>query len=693
MIRIAFDIGGTFTDFVLEDDRSGTLQFWKVPTTTSDLAKAVLQGLDDLLCQAGVAPEAVEGILHATTVATNAITERKGSRTALLTTEGFRDVLIIGRQKRYETYDLYLDKPAPLVRRRDIFELPERVNHDGTVERPLDPATVDCLLDEILRRGYESVAVSLLHAYAEPAHERLVGECIAARGPELAVSLSSDISPKLREYERTNTTVANAYIKPIIGRYLANLSKALKERGVRSELFIMQSNGGLVSPELARAYPIRIVESGPAAGVLLCSVIGRREGFDQVITFDMGGTTAKLGAIDGGEPAIIPTFEINQVRYRKGSGLPLNISAIELLEIGAGGGSIAATDMGLIKIGPESAGAEPGPICYGRGGTRPTVTDASLVLGYINPDYFNGGAMKLDREAAAAGIRRHLGDELGLKAGEAAWGIYTMANANMEQAMRIVSVERGRDPRRFALVAFGGAGPLHASRLAHALDIPTVIIPYGAGVGSAIGLLEANSKIDTSVTRVMAVEDAATAAIACIYDELEQRARTDLKRLGTTEAPNWARFAYMRYAGQGYEIRVDLPAGPINGDYAARARVEFHRAYERNYGYCNTGAAVEAVDWYLVATVPNMTGCTERKRSQPSTRGGESRRGTRQAYFPELGGYVDCAVVDRYAMALGEVIEGPAIIEERESTTVLLPDDRASTSALGNLVITTGGSA
>jgi N-methylhydantoinase A len=693
MIRIAFDIGGTFTDFVLEDDRSGALQFWKVPTTTSDLAKAVLQGLDDLLCQAGVAPEAVEGILHATTVATNAITERKGSHTALLTTEGFRDVLIIGRQKRYETYDLYLDKPAPLVQRRDIFELPERVNHDGTIERPLDPATVDCLLDEMLRRGYESVAVSLLHAYAEPAHERLVGERIAARGPELAVSLSSDISPKLREYERTNTTVANAYIKPIVGRYLADLLKALKERGIRSELFIMQSNGGLVSPELARTYPIRIVESGPAAGVLLCSVIGRREGFDQVITFDMGGTTAKLGAIDGGEPAIIPTFEINQVRYRKGSGLPLNISAIELLEIGAGGGSIAATDMGLIKIGPESAGAEPGPICYGRGGTRPTVTDANLVLGYINPDYFNGGAMKLDREAAAAGIRRHLGDELGLKVGEAAWGIYTMANANMEQAMRIVSVERGRDPRRFALVAFGGAGPLHASRLAHALDIPTVIVPHGAGVGSAIGLLEANSKIDTSVTRVMAVEDAATAAIACIYDELEQRAHTDLKRLGSAELPSWSRLAYMRYAGQGYEIRVDLPTGPINGDYAARARAEFHRTYERNYGYCNTKAAVEAVDWYLTATVPNATGRTERKRPQPSARGGESRRGTRHAYFPELGGYVDCAVVDRYAMTLGEVIEGPAIIEERESTTVLLPDDRASISPLGNLVITTGRSA
>jgi len=692
MIRIAFDIGGTFTDFVLEDGHSGALHFWKVPTTSGDLARAVLDGLDELLRQARVAPEAVEGILHATTIATNAIIERKGSHTALVTTEGFRDVLIIGRSKRYDTYNLYINKPVPLVRRRDIFEVPERVNYDGTVERPLDPAAVDCLVDEMLRRGYESVAVSLLHAYAEPVHERLVAARIAAREPDLSVSLSSDVSPKIREYERTSTVVANAYIKPIVRRYLGNLSKTLKERRMGGELFIMQSNGGLVSSELASMYPIRIVESGPAAGVLLCSGIARQEGIDQCITFDMGGTTAKLGAIDDGEPAIVPTYEVDHVRGRKSSGLPLNIAAVELLEIGAGGGSIASTtDVGLIKVGPESAGAEPGPICYGRGGARPTVTDANLVLGYINPDYFNGGAMSLDRTAAEAGICRDIGDALGLDAGEAAWGIYTMANANMEQAMRIVSVERGRDPRAYALVAFGGAGPLHASRLARALGIRKIVVPYGAGVGSAIGLLEAKSKIDASLTRVMTIENDTTAAIAYIYEELEQRVCANLQRLGSNQLPTWSRFAYMRYAGQGYEIRVDLPGGPISGDYTARARDMFHRTYERNYGHCNTKEAIEGVDWYLVATVLNTTGHNGHKRPELSTRSGRSRRGTRQAYFPELGGYVSCTVVDRYAIALGDVVEGPAIIEERESTTVLLPDDRASISPLGNLLIANGG--
>ena len=687
-MRVAFDIGGTFTDFVLEDRRAGVLRFHKVATTPRDPAQAVLEGLETLLRSAGVVPGEVSGILHATTVATNAILERKGARTALITTAGFRDVLIIGRQKRYDTYDMYLAKPVPLVRRRDIFEAAERVLADGTVEQPLDAAALDRLLKKMAGEHYESIAVCLLHAYAKPAHEKAIGARLAKLIPATAVSLSSDVSPKYREYERASTVVANAYIKPIVSRYVSRLAGALKQQGIASDLFIMQSNGGLVSAEIACDMPIRIVESGPAAGVLLSGVIGREEGFDRVLTFDMGGTTAKLGAVEGGEPAITPTFEVDQVRYRKGSGLPVNVPAVELLEIGAGGGSIAHTDMGLIKVGPESAGADPGPVCYGRGGTRPTVTDANVVLGYINPDYFNGGAMRLDANAAADAVRQRIGAPLGLDAGEAAWGIHTLANANMERAMRIVSIERGRDPRKYALVAFGGAGPLHAARLALALSIPKIVVPFGAGVGSAIGMLEADSKLDASMTHVLMLTAGAESQIVNVYGQLEARLQLDLARMGSAVAPTLARFAYLRYAGQGHEIRVDLPDFPVGSDYAVQIAARFEAAYQKKYGYRQAGAQIEAVDWYVVATVANATKATHRARSWQGQASAKFRRGTRKAYLPEQGAYVDCAIIDRSALPVGEVVTGPAIIEEAEATTLLPPACKASVSEHGHLVIT-----
>src|SRR5215204_4937880 len=689
-MRIAFDIGGTFTDFVLEDTRAGALQFHKVPTTPHDPAEAVLEGLHALLNKANVAPSEVAGILHATTVATNAIIERKGAKTALITTEGFRDIIIIGRQKRYDTYDMYLAKPVPLVRRRDIFEISERVLADGKIEQPLDAAALDGVLAGMDGQDYESVAVCLLHAYAAPAHEKTVGRHLAERNPPLAVSLSSEVSPKYREYERASTVVANAYIKPIVSRYVSRLTGALKQQGIRSDLFIMQSNGGLVSPELACDMPIRIVESGPAAGVLLCSVIGNEEGFDRVLTFDMGGTTAKLGAIDGGEPAITPTFEVDQVRYRKGSGLPINVPAVELLEIGAGGGSLAHTDMGLIKVGPESAGADPGPVCYGRGGTKATVTDANIVLGYINPDYFNGGAMRLDAQAAADAIARQIGDALGLSTGDAAWGVHTMANANMERAMRIVSVERGRDPRKYGLVAFGGAGPLHAGRLARALGIPKIIVPFGAGVGSAIGMLEASAKLDASITRLLTVKPGAESQIGEIYRTLEGRVRESIIHMGATAEAAITRFAYMRYAGQGHEIRVDLPDFPMRAETIGQIIGRFERAYQQKYGYRQAGAVVEAVDWYIVASIPSAGAGTYRAKSWNRQDTGSLRYRTRKAYFPELGGYADCAVIDRSALSVGKAIRGPAIIEEAEATTLVLPGCTACVSARGHLVLTVG---
>jgi N-methylhydantoinase A len=421
----------------------------------------------------------------------------------------------------------------------------------------------------------------------------------------------------------------------------------------------------------------------------MCAEVGREEGFDHVLTFDMGGTTAKLGAIDHGVPAIVPTFEVDQVRYRKGSGLPLNIAAIELLEIGAGGGSIGTTDMGLIKVGPESSGAEPGPICYGRGGTRPTVTDANLVLGYLDSKSFNGGAMPLDLTGATAGIAKYIGEPLGLEPAEAAWGIYTIANTNMERAMRIVSVERGRDPRKYTMVAFGGAGPLHACRLARAIGIPKVIVPHGAGVGSAIGLLEANSKLDQSITRVLRLAPGVENPAAEIYADLEKRLRHDIGRLRSQAKPVWSRFAYMRYAGQGHEIRVDLPDGALSATFAGEAAKRFQEAYAQVYGYQDRNAGIEIVDWYLAATLPNTVAGTREKPALPD-KAGVAKHGERKAYFPENGGFVDCAVYDRYALARGEVIQGPAIVEERESTVLILPGDNASVSEHGNLVIMVG---
>ena len=688
-VRIAFDIGGTFTDFVLRDAGNDGMSFWKVPSTPDDPSRAVLSGLSDVLAETGVEGADVDAILHATTVATNAIIERKGPRTAFVTTRGFRDVIVMGRQKRYDTFDVYLTKPAPLVDRRDVFEVDERIDVHGETVKPVDRASVDGVVDAMVDGGYESAAVAFIHAYADGRHERAVRDAIAARLPDVPVSLSSEVSPKMREFERFSTTLANAYVKPVVDRYLGRLEGALKERGIESDLFIMQSNAGLVPPELARDMPIRIVESGPAAGVMMCGVVGREEGRRDLLTFDMGGTTAKLGAIEGGEPAVMATFEVAMINCRPGSGIPLNVPAVELLEIGAGGGSVARTELGVIVVGPESAGADPGPVCYGQGGAEPTVTDANLVLGYLNPDYFNGGAMSLDRAAAEEGIRRAIAEPLDLSVGEAAWGIHAVANANMERAMRVVSVERGRDPRGYTLVAFGGAGPVHATRLARSLGIPEIIVPHGAGVGSAVGLLEADNRIDAALTRVVRIRPDAAAEIAAVYEELEARVRADLARLGGAEAPKWSRYAYMRYVGQGYERKVDLPGGPIDGDYPGKVGEAFVESYLRNFGFTDPDARIEAIDWCLVATVPGDRAAL-RRFEDAGEAGGSAVVGARRAWFPELDGFAECSVVDRYRLREGDAFAGPAIVEERESTTVVLPGDTVTVGPSGHMVIEVG---
>src|SRR5215471_11978500 len=641
MLQLAFDIGGTFTDLVLLDNAKSDLRIWKVPTTPDAPERAVAQALGERIGENLFDPSDIASVLHATTVATNAILERKGSRTALITTKGFRDVLLIGRQKRYDTYTLHISKPKPLVDRADIFEVEERLAFDGKVVTALSQASVARAIEAVRKGGYRSVAIVLLHAYANPAHELHIARLIEEALPEIQLSCSSVISPKYREYERTSTTVANAYVKPLVDGYLRAVGETLTALGIKADLSIMQSNGGLVSPELAREYAVRIVESGPAAGVRMCAEVGREEGFADVLTFDMGGTTAKLGAIDDGRAAVTPTFEIDAVQYSRGSGLPLNIPAIELLEIGAGGGSIARVDSGLMAIGPQSAGAVPGPACYGRGGARPTITDANLILGYLDPDYFNGGATRLEVTAARKAIECEIASPLGIPVEEAAWGIHAVANANMERAMRIVSLERGRDPRRYALVAFGGAGPLHACRLARALQVPRVIVPRGAGVGSALGLLVAEQKMDMGLTRVVKLNGQSELEISGIFQELERRVGQQVEKMRHGGEIRLERSASIHHVGQGYEIRVELPPGKIDAGYEQSVLDAFYAAYKREYGYIDAEAAVEVTDWYVLASIVR-----DRKQAALLLEGTSASSdpvvGERKAYFPEAGGLVSC---------------------------------------------------
>ncbi len=686
MIRIAFDIGGTFTDFVLTDDRTGGVITRKVPTAAGDPSAAVIQGLQDILREAKVGGRDIAQLLHATTVATNAVLERKGAATGLVTTEGFRDVLIIGRQKRYETYDLYIDKPKPLVQRRHIVEVKERASPDGSVVTPLDLASVDRAIDAMVAAGRVTVAVALLHAYANPEHEKRIRDRFRERAPQIAVSISSEISPKFREYERTSTTVTNAYVMPMVDGYLESLERALADLGAENRLLVMQSNGGLVSPAVARDFPVRIIESGPAAGIVMCSEIARALDRSHVITFDMGGTTAKLGAIDNGTPAIMPMFEVDLVRAKRGSGLPLNVPAIEMLEISAGGGSVARVERGMIVVGPESAGADPGPICYRRGGTKPTITDANVVLGYISPKSFNAGTMALDVEGAVRGIEEDIARPLGVSALEAAWGVHLIATTNMENALRLVSVERGRDPRNYAMVAFGGAGPLHAARIARRAGIPQVIVPNGAGVGSAIGLLQAIPRIDVTATRVVRLDtDGVMPLVAELYVQLERQAREEMRRVGQTGEPQWSRYAQMRYAGQGFEIHVDLPPGPVDAGYGAKVVEAFRAAYLRKNKFVDDQGVVEGVDWTLVATEPRGDSFTFTAAPSGATQFGSDQ--ARRAWFPEAGGLIETRVLDRAVIYDGKAIAGPVIIDDQHCTIVVPPGDSVRMSADGHIII------
>ena len=642
---------------------------------------AIHEGVTQLLERSHVAGDEVREVMHATTLGSNAVIERRGPPTALLTTRGFRDVLHIQRSLRWSMYDVQIEKPRPLIPRSLVWEVSERCRADGTILEPLAEGEVAALARRLGELGIEAAAVAYLHSYANPEHEHRTRDILAAEAPEIHVTLSSDVSLQGREYERTNTATVNAYLAPVLGAYLLALADSLPQVGISAPLWIMQSSGGLAPAERAAAMPVRGIEAGPAAGALMAAYHGKLAGHDDVISFDMGGTTAKAAVIRDGRPATTRYFELERVEFRRGSGLPLDIPAIDLIEIGAGGGSIAEARLGALHVGPRSAGADPGPACYGRGGTLPTVTDANLLLGYLNPDRFAGGAFGLDRRAAEQAVDSLTG-ELGLERLRAAWGIHEVVTLGMERAIRLISINRGLDPRDFAMVCIGGGAPAHGCRLARALGVRRVVIPPAAGVGSALGLLEANESIELARTAIFRLDEStADERVRAIFEDLESEARSLVGQAWSAEELAVHRTAGLRYAGQGYELEVAL-------DGSVPALVEsFHDHYARAYGYRDE-LPVEAVTWYLTLI----------RRSRPAQPGGTGRaaagailrpRDQRPAFFPETG-IAATSVYDRAGLGPGDTFEGPALVEEEHTTTVVLPGGRLVVDDQLALVIEVG---
>ena len=673
--RIGFDIGGTFTDFILHDAQNGQIRLYKCLTTPADPSLGALEGLEALTKAAGIALADVSEVVHGTTLVTNAIIERRGAALGLLTTKGFRDSLEMGTEQRYDIYDLFLEFPAPLVPRSRRLEIDERMLASGEVLTPIARDQVRAALGRLQAEGVAAVAVCFLHSHANPAHERAVAEIAAAEFPGLAVSLSSAVVGEIREYERAVTTCANAYVQPLMDRYLARLQAELARRGFAGSLRLMQSSGGLASPDMARAFPIRLLESGPAGGGLATALFGAQAGLKDMLSFDMGGTTAKACMIEDGRADIAAMMEAARVhRFKRGSGLPIKSPVIDMIEIGAGGGSLASVDeLGLLKVGPHSAGADPGPACYGKGGTQATVTDSNLLLGYLDPGYFLGGRMTLDKAAAEAALAA-LGEPLGLSAIAAAWGVHAVVSESMASAARVHMIEKGRDPRRYAMVGFGGAGPAHACRVARILGMPEVIVPAACGAASALGFLAAPLSAERMRSLPMVLDAgrfdpaAANAALAALEDD----ARAALAAAGVApEKIRLRRSADMRLLGQMHEIDVPLPEGPLTRESLAEIAARFDKVYEERYTHVYSGAVIEAITWRVSAEGP-----TPRLDIREASEGSNQRpasKGTRPAYFEDR--FVETPVYDRYALRPGDRIDGPAIVEEREATTIVPPGD------------------
>jgi N-methylhydantoinase A len=678
--RLGVDIGGTFTDVALE---SGGRRFTsKVLTISAAPERSVLPAIEAVLAEAALAPSALSIIIHGTTLATNALIERKGAKTALITTQGFRDTIEIRHENRFEQYDIGIDLPAPLVPRRLRFTVRERIDARGKVLIPLAEADVHRVIGEIERQGVEAVAVGLLHSFTEPCHEERIAAIFAERLPRLAVTLSCEVSPEMREYERFSTACANAYLQPLITTYLGNLRRDLAAAGMTCPLFLMLSGGGLSTVETAARFPVRLVESGPAGGAIFASHIARQCDFEKVVSFDMGGTTAKICLIDACKPQTNRVFEVARMyRFKKGSGLPLRVPVIEMVEIGAGGGSIARVDaLKRIRVGPDSAGAEPGPACYGRGGTAPTVTDADLVLGRIDPAAFSGGRIRLDLAAARRALELEVGNSLDVIPMVAALGVSEMVDENMSNAARIHAIESGKDAGGRVLIAFGGAAPLHAARVAEKLGIDRILIPAGAGVGSAIGFLRAPISYEIVRSRLERLCAFNAVAINRLFAEMRVQAEAIVRRGAREGTLVEARHAYMRYRGQGHEVMVPLPLRSYADDDGETLAKAFELAYRALYSRVIPGVDVEVVSWVLSLSAPADT-MTE--VASPIVTPYFPDPVGRRPLFDPAGETIDASLHRRGDLRPGARIFGPAIITEDETSTVVSPSFEAVVNAFG----------
>ncbi len=685
-VRIGVDIGGTFTDFTLVDDATGLAELHKQLTTPERPSRAVLDGLDTLLGQTRKSPGDVAGIVHGSTLVTNALIERRGVTTGMLVTKGFSDVLDIAFERRYDLYDLRMRLPAPLVDRRMRIEIDERLRADGSVEFALDDDDVKRATDRLVADGVTSIAVCFLHSFTSGVHEERAAAIIRSAHPTVYVSTSADVSPSMKEYERWTTATMNAYTQPIVDVYLAEIEAGLAARGIRGSFQVMTSNGGCVSVATARRYPVRMLESGPAAGILMAGRLGEAIGAANIVAYDMGGTTAKGAVIQNGEA--LKAYEIEVARlheFKRGSGLPAKIPVLDMIEIGSGGGSIARIDArGVISVGPKSAGASPGPACYGMGGPHPTLTDANLMLGYYAEDTFLGGRFRLNKNAAADVIDRIIAKPLGIELLQAAWGVHEVVNEDVARAIRIHASERGIDYRKSSIIAFGGSGPAHATRVARKLRIPRVIFPLGSGVMSACGMLVCPPSFEVTRSHRLPLEMATCEIFRGMFTELNDKARTVLCEAGSPEDQHLlAHSLDVRYVGQGYEVEVLIPKEALDSDPKLWLPDLFEAEYRKRFGLSVLDAPLEILNFKLQANgiAPPLT-----KIYRPNP-GKNSKKITRQAYFGRGGTTEKSDVLSRYQIAKGDVVIGPAFVEEDECTVVLGPGDQGSVDHLGNLVV------
>jgi len=686
--RLGCDIGGTFTDFVLLNDQTGEMQINKCLTTPQDPSDAVEQGMRELEQKSPGFVRQLDEVIHGTTLVINSIIERKGAKTGLITTEGFKDVLELGREIRYAPYDIFAEFPKPLIPRRFRLEVDERIRSDGTVLRSLDPEDAREVVGKLIEMGVESIAVCLLNSFENPTHELKIKEIIQKEAPDISVSISYEVLPQIREYERTSTTVTNAYVKPLTGRYLTKLSERLESIGSEGKLFIMLSSGGITSVETAAEFPVRIIESGPTAAVIAGQYYGKLFDIPEMFCFDMGGTTAKSCLIQGGVAGVVPTFEVGRVqRFMKGSGLAIQVPVVDLMEIGAGGGSIAkVSKMGTLQVGPESSGADPGPICYRRGGSEPAVTDADLVLGYLDEDYFLGGEMRLDKEAARRGIEEKIAGPLGVPFIQALWGIHDLINETMAAAAKTHTAEKGGNPKVVTLAAFGGAGPVHAYGLAKKLGAPRLIIPPNAGVGSALGFFTAPRAFDLVRSHKVALDAADFHEIEEIFKEMEAEGARTLQKSDTEEDIGFERSVDARFVGQGSETNIPIPETDFTKVKKEEVRRRFDEVYEKLYGRTYPDSPVEFINFKVRASLPERLLRLPKVEKKVGSLMDAVKR-ERQAYSGIAKGFIPYTVYDRYKLYPGDEFQGPAIIEERESTVVVGEDASVSVDEFGFLWI------